>query len=210
MKYFIAVFLILISGFLLFGDEVILKSGEIINGKIIFFDDFVVKIESEGVMYSIKKENVREINFLKDNADSKDKVKDIEDEGNENDSKKNKSRSSSDSFKSNMYDSYKSMLNAGFGFMIPGLILTFTPLIFGTVPIVMAIRFDNALNTREFFIPLSWYLGLIGVGLIFDAAAVVFFAVAGYIFRKYVKSNKVSLISGFNNDSTYMAIRFKL
>jgi preprotein translocase subunit YajC len=210
VKYFIAVFLILISGFLLFGDEVILKSGEIINGKIIFFDDFVVKIESEGVMYSIKKENVREINFLKDNADSKDKVKDIEDEGNENDSKKNKSRSSSDSFKSNMYDSYKSMLNAGFGFMIPGLILTFTPLIFGTVPIVMAIRFDNALNTREFFIPLSWYLGLIGVGLIFDAAAVVFFAVAGYIFRKYVKSNKVSLISGFNNDSTYMAIRFKL
>ncbi len=206
MKTFVLIIFILFAGSFLFGDEVILKSGEKINGKIVFFDDAIVKIKSEGIDYSIKKIDIREINFSKNDSEGNDEK--VESES-ETDNRNNSSSTASDDLKNNMFGNYKEMLGAGFGFLIPGLIMTFTPVIFGTAPIVYAINYLNALSYHEFIIPLSFYFGFIGTGVIFIGLSVVFFSIAGYLFNKYVKSYGISMITGCEKDKSFFALRIQ-
>ncbi len=204
--FFTVVFILNASAIVTNDNEVILKSGEKISGKIVFVDDAIVKIKSEGIDYSIKKNDIRKINFSKNDSENDNEVV-TENKTNNEDNKHNEV---SDDFKANMYSNYKEMLNAGFGFLIPGLVMTFTPLIFGTAPIVYAINNLHALNYNEFMIPLSFYFGIIGTGVIFIGLSAVFFSIAGYLFNKYVKSYSISMISGCDRDKSFLALRIKL
>lgn len=186
---------------LLNAEVLVMKSGKVIFGKfyknedgsatVTTSDDKEMTIE----INEINKIYINEEDFFADNESGE--IKNIENDKNvlyENEFSK---------------ENYKFYRNFGVSFIVIGSVLSVSTFIFGTAPlIIQAFRIPDIYDIG-FILPLTIYLGLIGIGLIFDIIAIPCLIIAGKEYKKMKDKMKVSLNIGFNNNNPFLAIDYR-
>ncbi len=183
---------ILIPFFLLFtfftwAQQIHLKSGEIINGTITDENETSYFVKMPVGTLEIAKENVAEI---KEDIDFS-----VENEAAE--VIKTKPITSFKDFKNDPnYFAYRHYFAIGLGFLIPGLALTMTPLLF-TPAVVNALIDESEKSPRDKDLGVtyatSFYFSCIGVGLILDVISIPMFYMANKYYKKVLEKYRVGV-----------------
>lgn len=200
-KTIILAYVLIFVVYLTNSEVVVKKNGDVVKGKITSTRTNDIRVEVKDFEeVKIEKSEISKI-YYDENEYDLDKGK----TGNETvDNEEIKKRQDLDILQGR----YKSFLNAGTGFIVPGAILTLTPLIFGTVPIVYAYNFiitnlssnnNNPFNQPGFYIPFSYYVILIAVGVSLDIPAIIFFVFSGIEYKKWEEKSNLSFNLGFKN-----------
>jgi len=208
MKKIFILILILLCSISLFAEVITLKNGEKIIGKIVSADDNSVTIETSFGKMIVDKQKIETIIY------DSSKTSESEEPKRDRDRERDEEKKYKESLKNDvLYQRYKSMLHAGTGFIIPGAILTLTPLIFFTPLIVSAFSHSGMLlfEYPEFVFGFTWYVGAMAVGLLLDIGAIIFYVFAGKTFNDWMnakKTAKLSIYSGY--DGSYINLGFGL
>ncbi|MBN2544831.1 MAG: hypothetical protein JXB50_03475 [Spirochaetes bacterium] len=209
MKKIFILMLILFCSITIFAEVISLKNGEKIKGKIISADDNSITVETSFGKMVIDKEKIETIIYDDSKISEKEESKKNKDDDDEEKELENRLKNDI------LYQRYKSLLNAGIGFIIPGAICTLTPLIFFTPLITSALQQYGAtlFNYPLFVFGFTWYAGVMGVGILLDVAAIIFFVFAGKTFNDWMNSKKISKItiySDFNGANINLGVGLKL
>lgn len=199
---------ILITFFLFFtifswAEDIQLKNGTTIKGFIIEENEtsYFVKIET-GIL-EIAKENV--VTILKDIDFS------VSDEATKTQSEIiHKTGSSFVSLKDLKNDpnyfAYRHYFLFGLGFLIPGVSLTITPLLF--TPAVINVLVSNETPIIDVIYPTSLYFSCIGVGLILNIISIPLFYLANQYYQKALEKYRVAVDVQEDNLEISMNVSF--
>lgn len=197
---------ILIPFFLLFtfftwAQQIHLKSGEIISGSIIDENETSYFVKMTAGTLEIAKENVKTIekdidfSVSEETADVQPEIVDT------------KPVASFKDFKNNPnYFAYRHYFAIGLGFLIPGLALTMTPLLF--TPAVVNALVSNKTPVIDVIYPTSLYFSCIGVGLILDVISIPMFYLANKYYQKVVEKYRVGVDVRDDNLEISMNVSF--
>lgn len=197
---------ILIPFFLLFtfftwAQQIHLKSGEIISGSIIDENETSYFVKMTAGTLEIAKENVETIEKDIDFSVS-EKTAEIQPE-----IVNTKPKTSFKDFKNDPnYFAYRHYFLIGLGFLIPGLSLTMTPLLF--TPAVVNALVSNKTPVIDVIYPTSLYFSCIGVGLILNIISIPLFYLANQYYQKALEKYRVSVDVREDNLEISMNVSF--
>ena len=193
---------ILISLFLLFtvfswAEDIQLKNGTTVKGTIIEENEISYFVKIEIGILEVSKENV--VNIEEDidfsvseiqpeiaNTKPKTSFKDLKNDPN--------------------YFAYRHYFLIGLGFLIPGLSLTMTPLLF--TPAVVNALVSNKTPVIDVIYPTSLYFSCIGVGLVLNIISIPLFYLANRYYQKALEKYRVSVDVREDNLEISMNISF--
>lgn len=197
---------ILISLFLLFtvfswAEDIQLKNGTTVKGTIIEENEISYFVKIETGILEVSKENV--VNIEEDiDFSVSEKTAEIQPEIVDT-----KPVASFKDFKNNPnYFAYRHYFAIGLGFLIPGLALTMTPLLF--TPAVVNALVSNKTPVIDIIYPTSLYFSCIGVGLILNIISIPLFYLANQYYQKVVEKYRVSVDVQEDNLEISMNVSF--
>ena len=197
---------ILISLFLLFtvfswAEDIQLKNGTTVKGTIIEENEISYFVKIETGILEVSKENV--VNIEEDiDFSVSEKTAEIQPE-----IANTKPKTSFKDFKNNPnYFAYRHYFAIGLGFLIPGLALTMTPLLF--TPAVVNALVSNKTPVIDVIYPTSLYFSCIGVGLILDVISIPMFYLANKYYQKVVEKYRVGVDVRDDNLEISMNVSF--
>ena len=187
--------------FFTWAQQIHLKSGEIISGSIIDENETSYFVKMTAGTLEIAKENVKTIekdidfSVSEETADVQPEIVDT------------KPVASFKDFKNNPnYFAYRHYFAIGLGFLIPGLALTMTPLLF--TPAVVNALVSNKTPVIDVIYPTSLYFSCIGVGLILDVISIPMFYLANKYYQKVVEKYRVGVDVRDDNLEISMNVSF--
>lgn len=197
---------ILISLFLLFtvfswAEDIQLKNGTTVKGTIIEENEISYFVKIETGILEVSKENV--VNIEEDiDFSVSEKTAEIQPEIVDT-----KPVASFKDFKNNPnYFAYRHYFAIGLGFLIPGLSLTMTPLLF--TPAVVNALVSNKTPVIDIIYPTSLYFSCIGVGLILNIISIPLFYLANQYYQKVVEKYRVGVDVRDDNLEISMNVSF--
>lgn len=197
---------ILISLFLLFtvfswAEDIQLKNGTTVKGTIIEENEISYFVKIETGILEVSKENV--VNIEEDiDFSVSEKTAEIQPEIVDT-----KPVASFKDFKNNPnYFAYRHYFAIGLGFLIPGLALTMTPLLF--TPAVVNALVSNKTPVIDIIYPTSLYFSCIGVGLILNIISIPLFYLANQYYQKVVEKYRVGVDVRDDNLEISMNVSF--
>ena len=197
---------ILISLFLLFtvfswAEDIQLKNGTTVKGTIIEENEISYFVKIETGILEVSKENV--VNIEEDiDFSVSEKTAEIQPEIVDT-----KPVASFRDFKNNPnYFAYRHYFAIGLGFLIPGLSLTMTPLLF--TPAVVNALVSNKTPVIDIIYPTSLYFSCIGVGLILNIISIPLFYLANQYYQKVVEKYRVGVDVRDDNLEISMNVSF--
>ena len=197
---------ILISLFLLFtvfswAEDIQLKNGTTVKGTIIEENEISYFVKIETGILEVSKENV--VNIEEDiDFSVSEKTAEIQPEIVDT-----KPKTSFKDFKNNPnYFAYRHYFAIGLGFLIPGLSLTMTPLLF--TPAVVNALVSNKTPVIDIIYPTSLYFSCIGVGLILNIISIPLFYLANQYYQKVVEKYRVGVDVRDDNLEISMNVSF--
>ena len=197
---------ILISLFLLFtvfswAEDIQLKNGTTVKGTIIEENEISYFVKIETGILEVSKENV--VNIEEDiDFSVSEKTAEIQPEIVDT-----KPVASFKDFKNNPnYFAYRHYFLIGLGFLIPGLSLTMTPLLF--TPAVVNALVSNKTPVIDVIYPTSLYFSCIGVGLILNIISIPLFYLANQYYQKVVEKYRVGVDVRDDNLEISMNVSF--
>lgn len=184
---------ILIYFFLFFAtfawaEKIHLKNGSIVNGRIINENDFSYFVEIESGILEINKENIitikEDIDFSVSEETTAPQPQITPDSQSPFVSLKD--------FKNDPnYFAYRHYFLIGLGFLIPGLALTMTPLLF--TPAVISVLVEQKQNDLNVVYATSFYFSCIGVGVLLDIISIPMFCLANKYYQKVLEKYRVGV-----------------
>lgn len=197
---------ILISLFLLFtvfswAEDIQLKNGTTVKGTIIEENEISYFVKIETGILEVSKENVVNIEEYIDFSVS-EKTAEIQPE-----IANTKPVASFKDLKNDPnYFAYRHYFLIGLGFLIPGLSLTMTPLLF--TPAVVNALVSNKTPVIDIIYPTSLYFSCIGVGLILNIISIPLFYLANQYYQKALEKYRVSVDVREDNLEISMNVSF--
>lgn len=187
-KILITLFLLLT--FFVFSEEIILKNGSVVNGTIVNETDTSYFVEMPTGILEVAKENV---DTVKKDIDFSVPTKTTEIQP-INTANSNSPFVSLKDFKNDPnYFAYRHYFAIGLGFLIPGLSLTMTPLLF--TPAVVHAFIEQ--EYEDVSLGVTWatslYFSCIGVGLILDIISIPMFYLANQYYQKVLSKYRVGV-----------------
>jgi|GEM_PF-3667660 len=222
--FVIFILLLFITG--VYSEIIVLKNGNVLNGSIVSQNDTKMKIKTSYGEVIVIKEEIKKVYFDEDDYRKYELAdKDLDDEEEEIKARLDKKRDDDEEEddrdkddedrslipRSKLYSYHKSIMNLGFGLLIPGLILSLAPAVFATPPIVVYFfRTPDPFSNDMFCVGFGWYVAAISAGLLLDIGAIICFIASGNIYKKWVRKYTVSFEIGCQNSGPSMGIRLLL
>jgi hypothetical protein len=213
-KVNVLLFIFLFIVFFADSEIIVKKNGEVLRGKITSVKSKEINVEiNDNDEIKILKSDISKIFY--------DENEYIEDKNNSDNTPVDKDEINRKQELDILQNNYKSFLKAGAGFIIPGAILTFTSLIFGTIPIVYAYnylttnngeygyKYNSPFDTPSFYIPFSYYVVIMAVGVLLDIPGIFFFIFSGLEYKKWEEKTNLSLNIGVRNKGATFAVSYK-
>lgn len=206
---------ILIPFFLLFAffcraDEVHLKTGAVVNGTIVDETDTSYFIRNESGTLEVIKENVnvvkKDVDFsvpeettkaqpvvVQNNASPSVNYRDFKNDPN--------------------YFAYRHYFFIGLGFLIPGLVLTVSPLLATPSVVNSMLQYNTEENYdfyegRSYIYWTSFYFSCIGVGVLLDLISIPMFCLANKYYQKVLDKYRIGLDVRDDNLEISMNVAF--
>ena len=197
---------ILISLFLLFtvfswAEDIQLKNGTTVKGTIIEENEISYFVKIETGILEVSKENV--VNIEEDiDFSVSEKTAEIQPE-----IANTKPVASFKDLKNDPnYFAYRHYFAIGLGFLIPGLALTMTPLLF--TPAVVNALVSNKTPVIDIIYPTSLYFSCIGVGLVLNIISIPLFYLANQYYQQALEKYRVSVDVREDNLEISMNVSF--